>query len=146
MPRNYDAIDFDFSVTKGDYLPSPMGDILDTSEDQIEALRQRVGDLIRSSLGDWEFRPEAGADLDGFIGRANTRGTAELLQKRVSSVLVTHALVRSEDLSVKIVPLDRETVMIMIAIQAMPTRDNTLASTTLRFDFLFGFENMGVKF
>ena len=145
MPRNYDRIDLDFSVIKGDFQPGEDGDILDTKDDQIEALRQRVGDIIRSEIGDWEHQPYAGAGLSEFLGKANSRELARKMERQISFAVVNYAGVADQDVSVKIVPLDRETVMVMIAIQAMPTVNNSLATTYSRFKFTYSFGSTGVR-
>lgn len=143
MPRNYDRIDFYWSWN-GDYLPGPDGDILTTEDDRIDALRQSVADIIRSELGDWQFAPYRGANISDFIGEANTRETANQIEKRLRIALTNNAGIADGDLTIKIKPLTHERIIVMLAIQAMPTQNNSLDTMFVRFLFVYSFGDKGL--
>ncbi len=144
MPQNYDRIDLSFSWN-GDLEISPNGDLFDTSDDQIEALRQNVVDVVRSVTGDWEFNPLAASDLVDYLGEANSRETAARMRKQLFAALVTHVNIASGDLGVKIVPLNHETVSILIAVSALPTGNNSLEQGQIVFTFVYTYGERGVQ-
>jgi len=143
LPRNYDQIELSFSWN-GDYELGPDGDLFDTRDDQIEALRQMVVSIVRSEFRDWEFFPYFGADIESFIGEPNTRDTAQAIHKRLFESIVANAKVQPSDLAIKVTPVNHESVLVLIAVQAMPTTRNSLEEGFLRLQFLFMFGGKGI--
>lgn len=125
MSNVYDSVDFVYSY-RGDYLPGDDGDFDDTSSDQIQSLIQEVQTVSNSSLGDWEEHPQYAASLDDFIGEPNNRDTSLAVIDRLRTALLTNNVVKSEDLIVKIIPIDRHRCLILVSIDATSTPNNSI--------------------
>lgn len=125
MSNNYDAIDIKYTWN-GDFIPGDDGDLADTSSDAIQSLIQEVQTIANSSLGDWEEHPQYSSSLDDFIGEPNNRDTSSAIVERLRSALLTNNVVRSGDLVVKIVPIDRHKVLLIVSIDATSTPNNSI--------------------
>jgi hypothetical protein len=145
MPANYDRIDFEWSWN-GDYGISSDGDIGDTSRDQIQSLVQEVQSIISSSLNDWEEYPGIGANLDAFVGEANTKETSRLLRLRVKDALIFNNIVREDDLEIKIVPVGIHSVLIVLRIAALATPNNSLDQNSMVVSLIYDYTERGVFF
>ena len=138
MARNYDEIDLWWGM-QGDYDVGDDGDIKDTSEDQLLWLRQQVTNIVRSVTGDWEFALQLGANLEDFIGEPNSRETAERMRKQLLGAIIRVTGIAANDIAIKIVPINYESLMILIAISALPTQDNSLKDEWMRLSFVYNF-------
>lgn len=125
MSNNYDQTDLKYSF-RGDFLPGDDGDFADTFSDQIQSLVQEIQTIANSSLGDWEENPQYAASLDDFIGEPNNRDTANDIIDRLRTALITNNVVSSDDLIVKLIPIDRHRVLIMISVDASATSSNSV--------------------
>lgn len=125
MSNNYNQIDLKYSW-RGDYLPGDDGDFADTASDQIQSLIQEIQTIANSSLGDWEENPQYSSSLDDFIGEPNNRDTANSIIDRLRTAIITNNVVKSEDLIVKIMPIDRHRILIMVSIDATSTSNNSI--------------------
>lgn len=140
MANIYDDIDAKFNWN-GDYDLGPDGDIADTSSDGLLSLRQDLHTICASSLRDWELYPGLGATLDDFVGEPNNRTTAEAIHDRLKISIVSAGIVQDGDLDIKIVPVHRSKVLIIIKINAAATPFNKLEvgqrlATALVFDYM----------
>jgi hypothetical protein len=125
MPINYDAVDIKWSWN-GDCLVGKDGDFDDTFNDQVESLIQEIQSVVQAELGDWAEHPTYAATLSDFIGEPNTRETGNRIQQRVVTSLLTAAVVVKQDLTVRIMPVDIHTVLIIIKVLAAPTGNNSV--------------------
>jgi hypothetical protein len=125
MASNYDNIDL-LTSWNMDYVPGEDGDLADNSGDQILSLTQEIQTIANSSLGDWEEHPQYAASLDDFVGEPNNRDTSRAIVERLRTALITNNVVRSEDLIVKIVPISRHQVLIIVSVDATPTQNNSI--------------------
>jgi len=135
----YDAVDIYWNWN-GD-LSLDKGDIKDTTNDALKSLVQQVQDVAGSALEDWEVYPQRGASLDDFIGEPNTRRTGEAIHDRLRVALTSANVVREEDLKIRIVPVHRNKVLVVVMIDAIPTAYNQLdqgdkVSVNIVFDYL----------
>ena len=121
----YDKIDFDFQWT-GDIYLGEDGDIKDTSDDQIRSLENEIQSVVKSEFGDWQAHPTLGANISEFKGEANTRELGKRIEERVSLRLTSIGLIQAADLKVKVLPVTRHEVMIVIQVQASATAQNRL--------------------
>lgn len=121
----YDAIDFKYSW-RGDYIPGTDGDFADTNDDQIQSVIQEIQTIANSSLGDWEENPQYAASLDDYIGEPNNRDTSNAIIERLRTAILTNNIVRSEDLLIKIMPIDRHKILILVSIDAASTPNNSI--------------------
>jgi hypothetical protein len=145
MAGLYDAIDLKFSWN-GDFIVSE-GDFQDTSNDGIQSLIQDIQSICNSCLKDWEAYPGWGASLDDFIGESNTKYTAELIHDRVRVAITSAAIVSESDLQVKIVPISRYKILIIIKINAIPTNFNKLEYDQLvTVQMIFDYLERGITF
>ena len=147
MAGVYDAIDMRWTWN-GDYSLGHDGDLADTSTDVLLSLLQDIHDVCASAAQDWELLPNWGAQLDDFIGEPNVRSRANMLHDRVRLALTNTNTVAEKDLQIRVIPVHRHKVMILIAIQVMPTARNQLAETTnkIRTALVFDFVEQGMLF
>lgn len=125
MPTNYDRIDLRWNW-RGDYILGQNMDLADSADDQIQGFIDMVMDVVSADMGDWQEHPSRATSLSEFIGQANTRDTAREIQERVVAALTTNFVVRAQDLSVKVTPIDIHSVLIIIIIAAKATANNSL--------------------
>lgn len=145
MPTVYDNIDAIWEWN-GDYSIGPDGDLANTEFDQVQDVIQQIRIVVASSLGDWEEHPTRGADLDEFIGEGNTRITAERIQNRINSILVAHNVVRSEDLTVRVVPVGPHEVFITVSVDAAATDNNSVRTDSIVVSLVFDYNERGIFF
>ena len=147
MPSVYDALDLRWTWN-GDYAVGHGGDLMDTSTDALMSLLQDIHNVCASALGDWELYPNLGAGLDDFIGEPNVRSRANLIHDRVRLSLVDANIVRESDLKIRVIPVHRHRVMILIAVHVVPTSANGLSANNnkLRTAFVFDFVEQGMLF
>lgn len=107
-------------------MPGTDGDFGDTNDDQIQSLVQEIQTIANSSLGDWEENPQYAASLDDYIGEPNNRDTSSAIIERLRTALITNNIVRSEDLLVKIIPIDKNKVLILVSVDATSTPNNSI--------------------
>lgn len=122
---NYDATDLSFGFD-GDFTIGQDGDLGDTSSDAIIALRQEVQSIVKSEFGDWKAHPTFAANLSEYIGEPNTRTIGKAIEERVKSSIISHGVVKAEDLDVRVLPVHIHQMLILIKIMAMATPDNSL--------------------
>jgi len=125
MASNYDSIDI-WWTEDGDFKISDSGDIEGTEVDQIEALKQKVMDMLVSDTGDWLGYPTLAANLADFVGEANTRENAKKIEERVKKVLVNGDIVSKSDIEVSVGAINIDMVAINIIVHALPTMRNSL--------------------
>lgn len=132
----------------GDFALGPDGDLLDTSSDVLVSMIQDVHTICASALSDWELYPNMGAGLDDFIGEPNVRSRADLISDRLRLALTNADIVDERDLSIRVAPVHRHKVLIVITIDVTPTPDNKLAATETRVKtaFVFDFVEQGMLF
>ena len=147
MASVYDAIDIKWTWN-GDYSIGRDGDLEDTSNDILLSLIQDLHNICASALKDWELYPNLGAGLDDFIGEPNVRSRADLIHDRIRLALTGANVVREADLRVKVVPVHRHKIMIILMIEVIPTPLNRLSSVNnkLRTAFVFDFVEQGMLF
>lgn len=90
------------------------GDLRDTTVEQYRGAVQQIISRLMSSRGDWAIHPDLGADISSFLGRPNTRETAEEMRRGILGELVREGMVSSRDIVIDIVPIARHSVMILI--------------------------------
>jgi hypothetical protein len=137
MAGAYDFIDCRFSWN-GDLVLSDHGDIADTSIDTIQSLKDQVNIICSSVLDDWELYPGRGAGLDDFVGEPNNEATGNAIKSRLSLALTSANIVNENDLYIRVIPVHIHRVMIVIKIDAVASRTNSLGTngviTSLLFD------------
>jgi hypothetical protein len=127
MAGLYDAVDFKWS-DDGDFCLGDDGDLADTSEDQIQSLRQEILSICKSNVRDWFFAPRYAAELTEFVGQPNRPNTAAEIKARLFSALTLNRVVAQRDLYVRVVPVRHDAVMCVIGVEAIATENNSLAS------------------
>lgn len=123
MPKDYDNVDF-YWTFDGDFLVGPGGDIHDTSDDPLRSLVQEVKTRLMSDQQDWGLFPRVGAGLSALVGQPNTKETAEDGKAKIISALSRDGLVSPDDLSVKYLPVSRDTIMYRLTIAVASTAFN----------------------
>jgi hypothetical protein len=146
MPNNYDAIDIKF-LWNGDYEVAFDGDFEDTASDQIQSLVQEVQTICNSEINDWQENPKYAATLDDFIGEPNNRNTARKISDRIKTSLVSNNVVKSSDLSINTIPVDRYRLFIIITISAAPTSNNSvLQNGQVTVSMVYDYSEQGISF
>jgi len=147
MAGLYDDIDIRF-YWNGDFGLGHDGDFADTLEDGLLSLRQELHDICASALGDWELYPNRGAGLEDYIGEPNTRSVSESIHDRVRMAIIAAALVAEDDLEVRVVPVHRHKVLILLSVHVMPSAFNKMnaESSYLKTALLFDFVEQGMLF
>lgn len=146
MPANYDHIDLRW-VGCGDYVISDEGDLQDTLSDGLLSLIQEIQDICKCELGDWEMWPAKGVTPEDFVGEPNNEETAISLHDRIRIAIVTQGLVSEQDLSIKIIPVHRYEVLVVIRVRALATPYNQLGKDQLlTVNFIFNYDEKGVFF
>ena len=139
MAGLYDGIDVRWSWG-GDLLLGSDGDLADSESDQIQYLVDMIQTIVQGDVDDWEEHPSLGANLSDFIGEPNNRETGDKISKRVKIAIVTAGIASAQDTTVRVVPIDSSTVMILVKINAIPTANNSInvesgVVTSSVFDF-----------
>ena len=147
MASVYDAVDIRWTWN-GDYSVGQDGDLEDTSYDALLSLLQDIHNICASALRDWELYPNLGAGLDDFVGEPNVRSRADLIHDRIRLALTSANVVKEADLRVRVIPVHRHKVMILLMIKVVPTAFNQLSAQTngLRTAFVFDFVEQGMLF
>lgn len=143
----YDSIDLRWTWN-GDYNLGHDGDLEDTSQDVLLSLIQDIHNVCASALRDWELYPNLGAGLDDFVGEPNLRSRADLMHDRLRLALTGANIVAEKDLRIRVIPVHRHKIMILLMVQVVPTAANRLAANTnrLRTAFVFDFVEQGMLF
>lgn len=143
----YDAVDMKWTWN-GDYSVGHDGDLEDTTTDGLLSLIQDIHNICASALRDWELYPNLGAGLDDFIGEPNVRSRGELINDRIRLALTNANVVNGADLKVRVIPVHRHKVLILLVIDVVPTAFNQLASSAnkIKTAFVFDFVEQGMLF
>ena len=120
-----DEVDLYWSYD-GDFGVGKDGDLLDTSDDLIQAKVQEIQSIVKSEIGDWKYHPNFAATLSDFVGKPNSRTTGTDIRDRIISVLVSNNVLSAGDFDVRVVPVDIHSVLVMIKVFAMATERNSL--------------------
>lgn len=136
----YDTIDLKWAWN-GDFELGHDKDLADTSSDGLTSLIQELHTIGASDQGDWEIYERLGSGLADFVGEPNTRQTGEAIHDRIRLAITSFGLVAEEDLDIRVLPINRYKILIVIKVNATPTVNNNLEDsggliTALVFDFL----------
>jgi hypothetical protein len=146
MGAVYDLIDVVYNW-RGDYEVSSDGDFEDTAADQIQSLIQEIQTICNSGVNDWEEHPNYAATLDDFVGEPNNRDTARRIVDRIRTTAIGNNIVRADDISVSVVPIDRFKVFIIIGINAASTPNNSVLSDgRATISLIYDYTEQGISF
>lgn len=130
----------------GDFIPGKDGDLADTEGDQIQSLIQDIQTIVASEIGDWEEDKSRGADLFYFAGEPNSRETATGIKTRLRDALVLSRVVRIEDLDIKVLPIGKDAVLIIVRVAAQSTPRNSLENNLVVVSTVFDLVERGIMF
>jgi hypothetical protein len=143
---NYDDVDLEFTYD-GDFVLGADGDLKDTVDDALRSLRQEIQSVCNSELGDWQLYSTRAATLSDFVGEPNSRSTAKQIHDRVRAALLSHGVVNSSDLQIRVFPVHRHKVLIAIRVNADSSVFNSLEGEKfVVVQVLFNFRERGVTF
>lgn len=147
MAGYYDSVDLEFSWN-GDFSLGSEGDLGDTRDDYLKSLLQEIHTVCASYAGEWELYPGLGASLREFIGEPNTRRIGEAIRERLRIALISAGLVAEGDLKVRVTPVHRHRVLIIVAVSVVPTSFNRLdtVTNTVSVSLVFDFIEQGIHF
>ena len=144
MAKNYDKTDLVWT-SRGDYVISHDGDIMDTERDPLRSLVQEIKTRAGGDLGDWSAFPDLGASLSDFVGEPNTKITAESIKIRLIAALAKYGFIDIKDLKIQYLPFDREKILLRISINVAPTVENA-NSEILTLHSIYSYEENQVSF
>jgi len=143
---NYDSIDIEYSYC-GDYEVSDDGDFQDTTYDQIQSLVQEIQTVCNSSIGDWQENPNYAASLTDYVGEPNNRITSRNITDRIKTSLIGNNVVRADDLTINIIPIDRYKVFILVSVKVASTQNNSvLTDGSVVVSLVFDYTEQGISF
>lgn len=143
---NYDAIDIEYTYC-GDYEISSDGDFEDTASDQIQSLVQEIQTVCNSTIGDWEENPNYAASLNDYVGEPNNRDTARNLVDRIKTTLIGNNILRADDISINIIPINRYKVFILVQATVAATQNNSvLPNGRVVISIVYDYTEQGVSF
>jgi len=119
-----DSVDLWFT-NAGDFSIEA-GDLKDTTSEGLRSFIQEITTTAKSSLQDWKLQPGDGAGLDDFIGRPQSPQTSNLIHDRLRVAIVSKNLIGEENLAITVIPIDRETSLIIMRVAAQATPQNRL--------------------
>lgn len=91
-----------YFTSEGDFVESPLGDLLSTEGFQYREKIQQVLKRLMSTKGDWVLHPDIGVNLGDFVGLPNTREVGAQIQERIFSELIKNSLFMSRELDVEV--------------------------------------------
>ena len=138
MASDYSDIDLRFTWN-GDFSLGGDGDLADTSDDLLESLKQELQTVSKSEAGDWEMYSSYASTLSDFVGFPNTKPTADAIHDRLRSAIISNSLVLEDDLNIKVIPVHRHKVLIIIRVNAVPVAGSSLEGNQLVTSLLFDF-------
>lgn len=128
MP-NYIENDFYFTHD-GDFIISHDKDLLDTSESPYRSLFQGIDARLNFNRGEWPGRNNSiGANIIDFIGKPNTEETGDEIKLRIISSLTSNGFISQKDLSVEMIPIDKNVILAKILIRV----GNSIVSYSTKF-------------
>ena len=142
MANVYDRNDFAWT-SRGDYVISHNGDIMDTDADPLRSLYQEIKTRIKSEIGDWKLNPTVGSSLGDYVGELNNKITAEAVKTRIKAALTRDGLINSADLSIRYMPIDVDRLMVRISIQVAQTAKNA-GSESLKINVIYHYSENNV--
>ena len=142
MATVYDNNDLVWT-SRGDYVISHNGDIMDSNNDPLRSIFQEIRTRIKSDLGDWKLNEDIGGSLSDFVGQPNNKLTAETIKTRIKACLVRHGLVNSRDLTIKYIPIDADKLMFRLSLSVAQTAKNR-SSQTLGINVLYHYAENNV--
>ncbi len=145
MPANYDSLDL-IHTWNQDLAIGHDNDLADTSNDEIQSLIQEVQTIVNSDLLDWEENPTYAASLDDYIGEPNSRDTASSIVNRITTSLISNNIVRADDVSVRVIPVGKSEILIIVSIQALATQNNSIIdNNNIVVTFSFDYSEEGIS-
>ena len=103
----YDYVDIAVSAS-GDMTIGPNRDFQLTSASGV--LKQDIAFRLRTNPGEFYVHQDVGSGLEDLIGEPNTRETAAIGEAKIAHSLIYDMFVRSQDLFIKGVPINNESV------------------------------------
>ncbi len=98
----------------GDLCIDSKGDLL--LADSYNTQKNLTNFWLRTDQGEYVPNPSIGCNLGSFIGAQNSPKTISLIESQIFDVL-TRNLWYTEDLKLRVVPLDREELMIALQLK-----------------------------
>lgn len=122
----------DLAMTEeGDLSVGIGGDLLLCSG--ITEFKQMLASRVKTIKGDLLMHPELGNVMQEFVGRRNTRETADEIKAALKSLLTYDGFVPAKDVTIQVVPVSNDMVMIHMVVE------NEIGSDHIQ-EFLFSYE------
>ena len=144
MAQVYDKVDC-FWTSRGDFMISGDGDIMDTNFDPLRSLAQEVRTRIESDQGDWVVFPATGSNLRDFVGEPNNQYTAEAIKTRMHGSLTRDGFINNRDINIQYMPIDRDKLMVRLTVTVAPTARNG-NSQSLVLNSIYNYSDNNVYF
>jgi len=113
------AVDIGMTL-EGDLMVAPDGDL--SLVEGWEWIYREVNKRIRTSNPDWIGHPSLGANMERFHGAQNLPATADRIKQNIKRSLAIDNISFPGEFDVRIVPVDRDAILIMIYLNVGGTR------------------------
>ena len=98
-------------TSDGDLAIHRLGRDLGTVKDAAY-IRQCVADRIKSASTEW-----VGADLEQYMGKANTKDTGDAIAGQIKAILMEGGLLDSDDIYVEVKPVDKYEIALIVFVR-----------------------------
>jgi phage baseplate assembly protein W len=99
----------------GDLMISAGGDLKVARDSEVVA--QEVSFRLRTVRGDWQLKPDCGADLELLIGQPNSPQTGAQMEAQIARALTHDGFLGGELKTIRAVPVNRDTIVGIVQIE-----------------------------
>ena len=140
-----DTTDLTFSDDMDFIVDSDTGDFRISTELTGEVTTQMVIKRIFSSSGDWKIHPQCGANLSAFRGFPLDSGLITLIKSRIVDELTREFLFHSGKISVKVIPLTKNLLTVIIIVRNPYMKQPVVVSSSLSLDTYTPISNKAIR-
>lgn len=105
------------------------GDLRCVYDDEVTA--ETILFRLKTYAGDYELSPICGASLEDFIGEPNTEALGREVEQRVLLALTHDGYLNPDSLTIRVSPLSRTAILIVITVSGKRGNFNTYGSLDL---------------
>jgi phage baseplate assembly protein W len=104
-----------FADGDGDIAISAGGDLKVVRESEVVA--QEVIFRLKTVRGDWQLKPDCGADLELLIGQPNSPQTGARMEAQIARALTHDGFLGGELKTIRAVPVNRDQILGLVQIE-----------------------------
>lgn len=134
MRINVNSVDLKFSDDFDFIIDSNKKDLKLAKEFNGEVSTQMIIRRVFSDLGDWKIFPDCGSDLSRFEGTVFDRDVSTLIKTIIVDELSREFLFNSRNIQVKVIPLSKSNLHIVVLINNDYMKKPVVVSSGLSLD------------